>query len=465
MGALLTPDDISFGRMGQLLATSRLESEVDLEVLAMRSSFTVGELSDIEAGHSLLRADQMTEVASLYETDCGLVVPTRHPLRIDLVAGSISADGHSISLDSMDDDHVLDQYLSLVYRMRNREPGTSLHLRDEDVEILASSLTEREDFAVERLHDAMGVATRSNRRFPGLHRYLRLGAAPSILGLLSIRAVLLSSPDMAEVSMMEPEPEPESDLDPETSTTPSLRERIVVRAPAPTSSPLPETDADSNVVVELPEWPVWGTGVITQPWQPISVDDPQSVEELIEVADAADAAETGEAPPVAEVIEVVQAPVATVVEQVASPADTRSELGQRAEALLRQPLAEAIPGWTVEYLEERPGHRGMTLWETRRIEIYVRPSDNATSLASILAHEVGHAVDVSRLEDADRHGWLAARQITGAPWWASSAAPDFHTGAGDFAEAYAVWSVGDRSDSQIAGQPTAAQLALLESYL
>ena len=86
-------------------------------------------------------------------------------------------------------------------------------------------------------------------------------------------------------------------------------------------------------------------------------------------------------------------------------------------------------------------------------------------MASILAHEIGHAVDVTYLNGSDRDEWLEVRGIEDSPWWADAFASDFQSGAGDFAEAFAVWAVGDISSPEIAGQPSQAQINVLLGLL
>jgi hypothetical protein len=133
-----------------------------------------------------------------------------------------------------------------------------------------------------------------------------------------------------------------------------------------------------------------------------------------------------------------------------------------AVELVTYPWRSRLPGWTIEFLPPRPGYEGMTYPRRRLIEVYVRPGASARQVAEIAAHELGHAVDVSRLTDADRARWRAARGLPDTTAWnPTSAAPDFASGAGDFAEAFAAWQVGKSSRSTLAGQPDAQQLALV----
>lgn len=135
----------------------------------------------------------------------------------------------------------------------------------------------------------------------------------------------------------------------------------------------------------------------------------------------------------------------------------------RAAVLTRMsyPWQARLPQWSIEFLPGRPGYLGATWTNERRIEIYVRDGQTVDELAFTLAHELGHAVDLTYLSAKERDRWLAARGRPGAPWWTDSGASDYAVGAGDWAEAFAVWQVGGTSLSTLAGQPSAEQLRLV----
>ena len=121
-----------------------------------------------------------------------------------------------------------------------------------------------------------------------------------------------------------------------------------------------------------------------------------------------------------------------------------------------------FPAWRVEFLGPREGLRALTYPSEKKIEIFVRADDTAETLHRVFAHELGHVFDVELNDDADRARWAAQRDLpASAPWWPSAAAPDFATGAGDFAEAFAVWETGVMTRSSIGDQPTSDDLALL----
>lgn len=108
----------------------------------------------------------------------------------------------------------------------------------------------------------------------------------------------------------------------------------------------------------------------------------------------------------------------------------------------------------------------MTRPYEQRIDIYLRPGDDAATVARVIAHELGHALDVAHLTAAQREQWRAARGVAPqTPWWPDEEASDFATLAGDFAEAFAVWQSQATSKSTIAPQPTVADLRLLQQLL
>lgn len=133
----------------------------------------------------------------------------------------------------------------------------------------------------------------------------------------------------------------------------------------------------------------------------------------------------------------------------------------RALALIDYPWQERLPGWDIEFVGPRVGFLGATMTNERRIEIYVDGKRSVAELAFTAAHELGHAVDLTLLDGSERDRWLAVRGASGKAWWAANAESDYAVGAGDWAEAFAVWQLGGSGYSTLAPAPTEAQLALL----
>lgn len=118
-------------------------------------------------------------------------------------------------------------------------------------------------------------------------------------------------------------------------------------------------------------------------------------------------------------------------------------------------------GWTVAFRSGRPGYLGLAHPDRRHIDVFVRRGQSDASVRATLAHEIGHAVDLTYGDDDRRAQWLRLRGIDAAvPWFGCHACADHATGAGDFAEVFALWLTGPADfRSRLARAPTDQQLA------
>ncbi len=396
------PTVVPANRLGQLLVEARQRGGTDLEELAAISGFTVGELADFEAGHRVLNDEIVSTITSLYELDSGPIIPHRAELTIDLNDNVLMASGHALPLDSQAHQHVLDRYLSLVYVLRDRSPGSSVPLRGEDLDILAASLAERRELIEEQLLASMFA---QDEAVPGLigwfKRRLWVPTAGVIVSAVSVGTLVMvsSAPEAPPESLDQPEPEPEP--------LRGLAGAVIV--PGTTAAEVASAPATT----------------------------------------AAEAASAG-----------VEEPPPSVAFE-----NSNQRLGAEAEALLPFDWEAILPGWEINYLDSDDRFRGLTYPYDKSIDMFVRDSDTAESLAGILAHELAHAIDVEHFGDGERNDWRDARDLGGAPWWPDAYAGDFATGAGDFAESFAYWALGDNSSSELGGNPTDEQLQLIESFL
>jgi hypothetical protein len=123
-------------------------------------------------------------------------------------------------------------------------------------------------------------------------------------------------------------------------------------------------------------------------------------------------------------------------------------------------------GFEIVFLSAKRGYRAMTFGKKKRIEIYVRPGDDARMLASDIAHELGHAIDLTYNTSATRDEWKKARGIEASePWFGCNKCSDYKTPAGDFAETFSFLLMGPPYfNSRIAPRPTPAQIPLLAAF-
>ncbi len=126
--------------------------------------------------------------------------------------------------------------------------------------------------------------------------------------------------------------------------------------------------------------------------------------------------------------------------QTISQSETKEEqLGAKALDLVKFDWQRMLPGWKIRFLPARKGFLAMTFREERRIDVYVRMDRGASGTAHDIGHELGHAVDVTYFGDATRDEVLQIRNLKATtPWWACDACTDLQTGAGDFAETFAL---------------------------
>jgi hypothetical protein len=158
------------------------------------------------------------------------------------------------------------------------------------------------------------------------------------------------------------------------------------------------------------------------------------------------------------------APTTTTTTTVpADPTDTSPGWEQRwgEAALARMSYPWAQVGFRINFSGAMPGYYGKTLRSAREIDIYVRPGESFEFLRHVVAHELGHAIDIAYNDPARHRRWQELRGIdTSTPWvvWNQM---DFATPAGDFAETFAAWQVGDASRSRMAPAPDAATMLAL----
>lgn len=149
-------------------------------------------------------------------------------------------------------------------------------------------------------------------------------------------------------------------------------------------------------------------------------------------------------------------------EPLPAPTTWQAERGHEAIAGIDYPWERL--GWRIEFLAGRPGLLGLILPAERRIEIYVRRGQSLEHLRYVIAHEIGHAVDITYNDDARRARWLELRGLApDTTWFGCARCPDYATGAGDYAEVFAWWQAGQLVfRSELAPAPSPDALSALE---
>ena len=152
--------------------------------------------------------------------------------------------------------------------------------------------------------------------------------------------------------------------------------------------------------------------------------------------------------------------LSTLLSLGASAADLTSRQ-QAALALIPFPWQRLH--YEIVFLHPRIGVRAMTFPMEHRIEIYARPQDDIHLLAYDIAHELGHAMDMTYNTNETRRKWMELRGIDPVtPWFGCDKCSDYSTPAGDFAETFALLLFGPKEfRGRIAPPPTPLQIPLL----
>lgn len=145
----------------------------------------------------------------------------------------------------------------------------------------------------------------------------------------------------------------------------------------------------------------------------------------------------------------------------APPADAQAyaeTVGQAALATIDYPIDSL--GWSIRFLPGRSGVLGLAIGPKRRIEIYVRPTHGVSDVAHTLAHEIGHAVDLTYGTAYRRDEYSRMRGLSAdAKWFGCDHCTDYATPAGDFAEVFEYWLLGAGDfRSQLLGPPDSQTL-------
>jgi len=139
------------------------------------------------------------------------------------------------------------------------------------------------------------------------------------------------------------------------------------------------------------------------------------------------------------------------------------EIGALAEASVDYDFRSRLPDWHIGFDGNHPDFLGITMSELKVITIHVEDGASVETVAGVLMHEVGHAIDLETMTDTQRAEWIRLRDMP-ATWWPGNGLSDFAVGAGDFAEAVSALTTGSPSSS-VYGEFTDEQLAFVADIL
>src|SRR5262245_47899766 len=102
-------------------------------------------------------------------------------------------------------------------------------------------------------------------------------------------------------------------------------------------------------------------------------------------------------------------------ESAAGPESAERVRNDAALAMITYPWHDLQ--YDIVFMPPQTGYRAMTYPRQKRIEIYARPNDDAKRLAHDIAHELGHAVDMTFNTAETRKEWLEIRHIDPSKTW------------------------------------------------
>lgn len=409
-------------RLAALLSSTRSEIGLDLVDLSRRSNgiFSPSDLEAFERGRRPLDEPTIATLIDLYQLDAGPIVPGRNELVLDLVEHSIQVGDWWTSFDSPVVDDVLERYVALVHLMRGNTGNESLVLRTADLDVLSQSLEEPAGTIRARIESLIDSQSLPRRRRL-LQSMTAVAGAGILVGVTAIGAIVLVNGGEAPT------------VTNQFSAPSSAGAATIAGAQSGTQS---GTQSGSLAAAE----PV--TLVPASPDATAQDAAPQD-------AASQDTAQQDTAPQ-----DETLAPAEPVV---------LSDRAQAIEDAIDWDFRAALPSWTIEHAGPHLEWRGVTNSLDKVVTLFDRPDTSVDDAAAILAHEIGHAIDLQVMTDAQRTAWLELRGME-APWWALDGRSDFAVGAGDFAEAVAAVLVGAPSRSDF-GPFTAAQLAYVTDLL
>lgn len=415
--ALLPPQ-----RRAVILSQARRQSGLDVVEVAQRSAgkFSPKFLDEVERGQTNPDLASLRALQELYGVGTN-AAPQRNELVLDLNSNQLRVGEESVAFESATADNILGRYVSMLYVLRNAKPGSPLPLRDADIVTLTDAfhidpneLQRQVDLAIA---EQFGIGTKGG----GLSKKMMALIAAALTSVGVAGFVLLDSPAS---------PQAVGSVDRLEQTNRTSTGLII-----PSNVNL--TSAQNTQAAELAE-------SVTVTRQNLAVET----------------ATTGQLSTTTTSVNSELASATETQDQVLGTAIVDlDQIGSQIEARVPFDIAAHFPGWTINYEAESVRYSGLTNSRTKTITMFVGADTDLDFAADVLVHELGHAIDLEKLDNDTRHQWLEMRGIEPV-WWTESGRADFEVGSGDFAEAVAALVMGSPSNS-VYGEFTPEQLAFV----
>ena len=187
-------------RLGNLLAQARAANGFSLDEAsrALGGAWSSMALLEVETGRRPLLDPEVKELTSLYDIPTSTLIPARSRLTIDITEGTLAIGGETVRFEHSDAERreVLSRYLSMVYAMRDVEPGKTVPLRLPDLEVLEgvfhTGRRDLEDELRELMVDPSGSVSYRTRRLRGR---LLVPLAGVLVAATTVGTLLLVSND------------------------------------------------------------------------------------------------------------------------------------------------------------------------------------------------------------------------------------------------------------------------------
>jgi transcriptional regulator with XRE-family HTH domain len=188
-------DDLAPPRLGTLLRAARKQLGATRREVAQRIGTTPGDLRRYERGDTPVPPSLIPALAECYGDELTAQLATRAPIEVDerrIVVGT-----ESRALVSDDSDEMLGQYVAIVSRLRQSQPGEPLALRADDLVALSNALGQDADRVEARIVDLLGCTPFEAHSLHSemLRRKLVMPLAGLVAGL-----TMLSGAGMAQAS-------------------------------------------------------------------------------------------------------------------------------------------------------------------------------------------------------------------------------------------------------------------------